>query len=369
MILRTFPLAILMFGWMPLVALAETPARSLAPDKVAAIEAAVAGEMEKQGIVGAAVGIIEGGEIVFLQGFGQADREKSLPVTVDTVFNWASNSKPLAAVAAMQLVEKELLDLDADVREYVPEFPDKGTKITCRHILCHQSGIPHYSNGKVEGTTREYDTKLPFLDAVLALDTFNRSPLIFQPGEKVAYSSHAYILLSAAIQRAGKQPFHAQIEERIARPLGLKSLQLDVETNGQPNWSVGYIKDESGQVQPAEEDANYWKHGAGGYKSDIQDFVRWAQALINRRLLSEEGEKRLWSHQSTAAGERTTWGLGFTLEEQGGLKVSHGGKQDEATSRLVIYPRDKQGMVVMTNCGFADTSAISTAVYKAMDQK
>src|SRR5262245_12060928 len=68
-----------------------------------AVDAAVASEIEKQQLVGVAVGILRGGEIVYLKGYGLADRERRTPVTTETVFNWASNSKPLCAFAAMQL--------------------------------------------------------------------------------------------------------------------------------------------------------------------------------------------------------------------------------------------------------------------------
>lgn len=370
MIRRRFLFAVAILSLLPSAALAQSPkSKSLAPEKAAAIDEAVAAELKKQDVVGAAVGIIQDGQIVYLKGYGQADREKRVSVTTQTVFNWASNSKPLAAVAAMQLVEKKLLDLDADVRKYVPEFPDKGTVITVRHLLAHQSGIPHYSNGKIVPTKRRYPTAQPFMDPIFALDTFNQSPLLFKPGEKASYSSYAYILLSAVIQRAGKDPFQSQVVKRVAKPLGMKTLQLDVESSSQRTWSMGYTKNKAGEVIQAKEHANYWKHGAGGFKSDVQDFARWAQALINRDLLVEGVEQLMWSPQPTSEGKKTAWGLGFTVEDQGGLKVSHNGKQEEVTTRLVLYPRAKHVVVVVCNCGFADVGAISTAVYKVLNKK
>src|SRR5262245_7703595 len=109
---------------------------SLSAEDAADVDEAVLGEMRKQHLVGVAVGLLHDGEIVYLKGYGLADREKRVPVDVETIFNWASNSKPLAAVAAMQLVEQGKLDLDADVRTYVPEFPAHETKITTRELLC-----------------------------------------------------------------------------------------------------------------------------------------------------------------------------------------------------------------------------------------
>jgi CubicO group peptidase (beta-lactamase class C family) len=345
----------------------QSPAR-LSATLASAVDSAVAAEMKKQQAVGVAIGILQQGKIVYLKGYGLADREKETPVTTDTVFNWASNSKPLAAVAAMQLVDKELLDLDADVRTYVPEFPDKGAVITTRHLLTHQSGIPHYSNGPVLETTREYEDKLPFLDPVLALDKFNRSSLIFQPGEKNEYSSYAFILLSAVIQRAGKEPFDKQVQERIGKPLDMKSLQLDFETKDQPHWATGYKKSLTRQVIRAPEDANYWKHGAGGYKSNIGDFAKWTEAILNHRVVSTDAEKQMFTAHKLKDGKPTTRGLGFIVEENG-LKVSHNGGQPETATRMVLYPEAKHGVVVMCNCQFVNPSAISTAIYAALNEK
>lgn len=365
-----FRLALMVFCLLPSFALAQALAsKPLAPAKAATVDRIVAAELKKQGVVGAAIGIIQNGEIVYLKGYGLADRENRTPVTVQTVFNWASNSKPLVAVATMQLVEKKSLDLDADVRKYVPEFPDNGYVITPRQLLSHQSGIPHYTNGKIVPTKRRYPTSQPFMDPVVALDTFNQSPLLFAPGEKVSYSSYAYILLSAVVQRAGKEQFQAQIDRRIAKPLGMKSLQLDIESGTQKDWANGYKKNADGQVVLATERANYWKHGAGGFKSNIEDFARWAQGLINRKLLSEASEKMMWSPQRLSKGGDTSWGLGFTIEDHDRLKVSHTGKQDEVATRLVLYPLARHGVVVMCNSRFGNAGAISTAVYKALNQK
>ena len=93
------------------------------------------------------------------------------------MFRWASISKSLTAVAAMQLWERGDLDLKREARRYVPEFPDKGTTIRVWHLLCHQGGIVHYTNGKVIQTKRNYPMAHPFENVIFALDTFRESPL------------------------------------------------------------------------------------------------------------------------------------------------------------------------------------------------
>jgi serine beta-lactamase-like protein LACTB, mitochondrial len=339
---------------------------SLPADEIASIDTAVRAEMTRQKLVGVAIGIIRDGDIVYLQGYGLADREKNEPMTTASVVNWASNSKPMAAVVAMQLVDEKRLDLDADVRTYVPEFPDKGVKITPRLLMCHESGMVHYKNGKVIGTDRTYPMDDPFKDPVMALDKFSQSPLLFAPGEKTSYSTYGYILLSAVIQRAGAEPYDDQIQRRIGRRLGMKSLQLDVDRTDIPGWAAGYER-RLGVVVRAEEEAHYWKHGGGGFKSNIADFARWAQALIKHKLVSPEAERVMWTRQRLNDGSLTDWGLGFGVHPSAsGQTIGHGGQQEEATSNLSIEPEKGSGVVILCNCGFTDMKALVKSVNEAM---
>ena len=343
-------------------------AQELTPLELRRVDAAVRKEMKRTGAVGVAIGLIRNGRIVYLKGYGLADRERGKPVTTRTCFNWASNSKPLMAVAAMQLYESGRLDLDADVRKYVPEFPKKKHTVTVRHLLCHQSGIPHYRNGPVVPTDRCYCRAFPGLDPVVSLDRFNRSPLIYRPGDRTTYSSYAYVLLSAVVQRAGRRASREQIESRISAPLGLRSLQLDMPFPLQDNWAAGYVK-RSGRVRRSDEQANYWKHGAGGYKSNIEDFARWAAALLGERLLKKKSKAVMWQVQKLRNGKPTRWGLGFTLTKTGNaLTISHNGSQPETRTRLRITPKTKDGFVMLCNSSFVNPLKFEQTVMQALKQ-
>lgn len=336
------------------------------------VDGAIRTEMQRQEVVGVAIGVLRGGRIAYLQGYGLADRETQRPVTTRTVFNWASNSKPLVAVAAMQLVEAGGLDLDADVRRYVPEFPAKSRGVvTTRHLLCHQSGLPHYSNGEVVPIDPIDPGVSPCDSAVAAISRFAASPLIFAPGERVDYSSHAYVLLSAVVARAGQAPVREQIEQRITGPLGMDSWTTDVAYAGQADWATGYRRSRGGEVRQAEEYAHCWKHGAGGYKSSVADFAKWAAALLRGGLVEPSTRDAMWTIQPLASGEPTKWGLGFTLNADRRLKVSHNGSQPETRTRMVLYPQAAggtpgHGVVVMCNCEYANPGRFSTAVYTAL---
>lgn len=353
------------------VAQSSPPAAAAAPTVLgtatcAAVDAAIKQQMREDETVGLAVGIIHDGQIAYLQGYGHADRDQQIPVTSDTMFRWASISKPLTAIAALQLAEEGKLDLDANVRKYVPEFPDPGVTITSRQLLCHQGGIVHYKNGPVVGTPRAYDDPFPYRDVVIALDTFNRSPLVNPPGKKYSYTTHGYMLLSAVVQRAGEQPFHEQVSERICRPLGMSTLQPDYQWVQIPQRTRGYRRSGAQVIDSVDEDVS-WKLGGGGYISTIEDLCRFALGLIDGKLVSERTEAAMWTAQATSGGESTGYGLGFRIEEQSGrLKVSHNGSQPETRTRMVFYPAQRHGVVVMTNSEWVDPGTYTTLTYKAL---
>jgi serine beta-lactamase-like protein LACTB, mitochondrial len=346
-------------------AVAATPTL-LSSTAAAAVDAAIEQRMCEDGTVGLAVGIIRDGQIVYLKGYGQADRDAGVPVTTDTMFRWASISKPLTAIAALQLAEQEKLDLDADVRKYVPEFPDPGATITPRQLLCHQGGIVHYRNGEVVGAAQQYTDPFPYRDVVVALDTFCHSPLVNPPGEKYSYTTHGFMLLSAVVQRAGDQPFDEQVRERICRPLGMSTLQPDYQWVDIPRRTRGYRRVEQ-RIEGSIDDDVSWKLGGGGYISTIEDLCRFALGLIDGKLVSEQTEAAMWMAQATSGGEPTGYGLGFRVEEQDGtLKVSHNGSQHKTRTRMVIYPAQRHGVAVMTNSEWVDPGVYTTLTYKAL---
>lgn len=327
------------------------------------VDSAVQLEIEQQRIAGAAVGVIIGGRVVYTGGYGFADIDRNQPFTSDTLINWASNSKPFMAVLALQLFQSGKLDIDATIDNYMPNIPEHLHLITTRDLLCHQSGIPHYSNGLI--VSSELHSPEDEFDPSLAMDRFIKSPLIFQPGEKKEYSSYAYVLLSAIVQAVGGDPIKDQIANRITRPLSMTSFQLDVLFENQDDWSKAYRLADKKFIEVSDE-ANYWKHGAGGYKSNVKDFAVFAASLMQAKLIDLPTSIEMMTRQHTDDGKQTDFGLGVAIEGVGrNLKVSHDGSQLETKTRMVLYPNEQNGIVVMCNCNHAEPGEISTAIYSA----
>jgi serine beta-lactamase-like protein LACTB, mitochondrial len=368
---RSFCMLLVVAG--PLLAQLPQP-RPVPVDLI--VDQAAREQVEKQQLVGLAVGVIENGEVTYVQGYGFADWEAKKPVDpLGTQFRWASCSKPVTAIAALQLVEAGKLDFTKNVREYVPEFPNKQEVINSKHLLTHQSGIVHYRNGKVVRTVAEYASEHPYDDVVAALDTFKESPLVNAPGEKFSYSTHGYILLSAVVQRAGGERFEDQVLNRIAKPMGMKTFQPDRAWKEIPNRAAGYVRMGPAILRRADEQAPdvSWKLGGGGYTSTVLDFARFGAGVVSGKLVSPKTAELMWTNHNEGKLPKTFrggYGLGFHLgQTPGGQKfIGHGGSQEKSRTYLMLHPESQRGVVVMTNSEGANPEAIAATISDTLHQ-
>ena len=345
-----------------------TSAKSTLAERV---DQAMLRELAEQELIGLAVGIISNGKILHINTYGLADRENNTPITRNTMFRWASVSKSITAVAGMQLWERGDLVLDNEPQRYVMEFPDKEANIKVWHLFCHMGGIVHYKNGKVIRTQREYPVVHPYESVIYALDKFKESPLINPPGTKFSYTTHGFILLSAVIERAGKQKFSYQVQNRIAKPMKMESLQPDYKWVNIPRRALGYRKRNGKIIVSTDTDAG-WKVGGGGFISNIDDFAKFAAGLLNHRFVNPATRQKMWTPQQTKGGEKLGYGLGFSLNYfKGGIIQSwkpngtgiktfgHSGSMEKAKTLMILLPQLQQGVVVMSNSEYANSRKIA----------
>ncbi len=295
----------------------------------------------EQGVVGLRVAVLEDGELVFHGGFGFADREKQLPTTPQTLFRLGSISKPVAAALAMQLVEQGKLELDKDLRTYSPELAGKLAPITLRQVLSHTSGVRHYAPGRFDNSTKLRTTRE-------ALELFVDDELLFEPGSKYSYSTHAYTLAAHVIESASKQPFERLVRERVAKR-GAPSLDCEKLRDDKPQRARLYNKVAGGEpaLQTIPED-NSWKYAGGGLEATVLDLARFGQLMLDDKLVSRASREQMWSPTKLSNGSTHDYGLGWSLDPKRG-RVSHSGSQQGCHSALVIDVEKRRVVAVMMN--------------------
>ncbi|XP_012726881.2 serine beta-lactamase-like protein LACTB, mitochondrial isoform X1 [Fundulus heteroclitus] len=293
------------------------------------------GKEVEVGAPGLVVGVAVDGVQVWSEGFGYADLENRVPCSPETVMRIASISKPLTAAAAARLCEEGKLDLDAPVQKYVPEFPQKqfdgkDVTITSRMLLSHLSGIRHYEKDpkkvkedkekakqrlkppgkqkedekscsesqekpgpdqtskdkqsppaqrKKEFEHKEYYLKDNFESVIQALDLFKDDPLIFQPGTTFLYSTHAFTLLSAVLERAADQHFLA-LMMNMFQELGMLNTAPDENDPIIYHRSRFYHLNKRGRVVNCPYVDNSYKWAGGGFLSTVGDLLLFGNALL-----------------------------------------------------------------------------------------
>jgi len=336
--------------WACVAVRAQGPAR-LSDDKRQKVETTISSFMSRQNIPGLSVAIVQDNEIRFQGGWGMADLENFVPAKALTVYRIASVSKPLTAVAVMQLVEKGKLNLDAPVQKYAPTFPVKNFPVTTRQLLAHLAGIRNYRREEGERTNR-------YQSLTDALSIIKDDPLESEPGTRFNYTTLGYILVGVVIEGASGMSYPEYIAKNILQPAGMQHTYVDDLFAIIPNRAHGYTPRVFAQLDgnyrnPILMDSSY-KIPGGGWLSTAEDMARFAIAVQNGVLIKPETFAEMSKSQKTKDGRETGYGYGWYVGAFGGFSnfpdaVSHGGVQPGFTSNLVILPKKRFAVVILTN--------------------
>lgn len=316
--------------------------------------------LREHDVVGLSMALVADGAVIEVLSSGWQDHEQGVAASARTMYRWASVSKPLTAVAALQLAASGELDLHADLRGLVPEY-DKGVVMTPFQLLAHEAGLPHTTQADVR-TVKEYDAPHPWVDRIVALDMFIESDLAFSPGYAFCYSTPGYVLLGAVIERAGRKPYAEQVLERICVPLGMTTMRPDYIWEEIPDRGLAYQTTDLGP-QPTAWDDISWKLPAGGWISTAGDMGRFAIGVMGSELLDAE-RQALMQHMRTDYGDgKKGYGLGLNVASFSGRRVIyHGGGQVGASSFLVCSPDTGHAVAVLSNTEGIDLSDLAFQV-------
>jgi CubicO group peptidase (beta-lactamase class C family) len=309
---------------------------------------------------GVAVGVYVNGALAAHASRGLASVEHQVPVGPRTPFDIASVSKQMTAACALLLAEDGLVDLDADVRELLPELPVAG--VTLRSCLHHTAGLHDYMavNELLGGSLCDMRGEREFL-AWLASTTSTE----FAPGTDVSYSNTGYVAVAAALSRATSRPFGALMRERVFDPLGMSDTTLhDRVGRVVPALAFSYLRDpEHGllRVEMPEEQV-----GDGAVLTTLVDLAGWHGFLHDGRGLGQVVRERLLAPAVLTDGRTTRYGAGLMLTEVGGhVAVEHSGHMYAYGSHLIAVPDAGIGVTVLANLSGTDATAMAHEVVRA----
>ncbi len=339
-----------------LAAPAAGPPR-LSPGAAEEISRVVTARMLSAKIPGLTVAVGLHTRLAWVRGFGTADLENSVAAGADTVYRIGSISKPITAVAVMQLAERGKLDLDAPIQKYVPTFPAKPWPITPLELLAHLSGIRHYRNEQEVDSTRHYT------NLVDPLRAFAAEPLLFEPGTSYSYSTYGYDLLGVAIETASGARFVEYLKANVFTPAGMPHTGLDDVYEIVPHRAHGYRRSVEGRIENCALADTSNKIPGGGLLSTAGDLIAFAGALERGDLVKPATRDRMFAPQSTRGGRQVPYGLGWAFVDFGGRRWTlHPGMQQGASACLLVSPADGLSVAVLANLEMVDLEPLAIRI-------
>ncbi len=303
------------------------------------------------------IAVINGGKLEWARGYGNiASDVKSRQITVDTLFQAASISKPLTALGALMLVEQGKLSLDENVNTYLKSWkvPDneftKAEKVTLRRLLSHSAGT---SVSGFEGY--QVGTYIPRTVEILEgkKPQVNSDPVrvVHIPGKKQQYSGGGTIIVQLLIEDITGEKFDIWMKHNVLIPFGMHASSFE-----QP-LSVHYSAlTATGHDTDGKQICGKWRihpeMAAAGLWTTPSDLAHFVLVLFNILSARQAGpiSKMLLEEALTAHNEGGSSGLGFFIKGAGdSINFGHSGCNEGYIANLVAYPKQQKGWIIMVN--------------------
>jgi CubicO group peptidase (beta-lactamase class C family) len=364
------------------------------------IDAAISEER----IVGTMVIVARDGAVVYRRAAGFADREGQRPVGDETLFRYASMTKPIVSAAALALIEAGKLELDDPVTKWLPAFKprlDDGRTptITVRQLLTHTAGLTYNFFEPEDGPYHRANVSNGFDDARISLDEnlarISQVPLAYEPGTRWGYSV-AIDVLGGVVAKAGGGNLEDVVRRLVTEPLGMEATffvkdRARVATpyaDGTPRpvpmadpQAVPYVGSPMIFSPSRSFDERAFASGGAGMTGNADEYLKFLEVIRmgGAPILKPETAAAMTSNQVGALdvaimpGGKWGWGFGFAVLESPDPQAT---PQSAGTYRwggvygnhFFVDPAQKLTVIVLTNTALAGMAgafpdALQEAVY------
>lgn len=307
---------------------------------------------------GAAVVVMDDGKVAYTAGRGLADVKANRPITPDTVFRLGSITKQFTAAVILQLAEEGKLSLSDPLSKFLPDYPKPGANATVAQLLNHTSGIQSYT-GLPGWMSSGKPAQAVTTESLIA--EFRDKPDEFAAGTKFSYNNSGYVLLGAIIEKVTNKPWHAVVEERIAKPLGLGTIRYGLAESSMPQMAAGYTETDGKQV-PARPIHMSVPHAAGALVGSVGDLAKWAKALHGGKVVKSETYQQMIARTRLSDGEEVDYAYGLANGDvRGRRSIGHGGGIFGFSTASLYVPGDDVFVAVFANSDDPESSPDMTA--------
>lgn len=348
--------------------------------------------MRKNGIVGSSFMLIQDGQVIAQEFFGQANQEKQQPVDENTIYHWASITKTFTSIAIMQLRDRGLLKLDDPILKYLPELKavhnpfGSMNDITLKHLMTHSSGFRAAT--WPWGGDKEWQPHEP-RDWAQLVGMMPYTEILFKPGSKFSYSNLGIIFLGRVIEQLSGDDYEVYIDKNIFKPLEMYRSYFDATPyHLLKNRAASYWVKE-GKTTPARFDADTGiTVSNGGLNAPLTDMTKYLaflmgdlrrQAIYDQVLKRSSLEEMFQPQITIAASEmvepqgkdrKDAMGLSFFIEDNFGQHfIGHSGTQNGFLSHFYFRPDIRSGYLIAFNTHASATEKDTSQDTRRLDRE
>jgi N-acyl-D-amino-acid deacylase len=354
-------------------------------ERFASFDRLIKAFMQEHQVPGVSVAVTNNGQVVFARGYGYADVAAGQPVDVNSLFRIASISKPVTAVAVLQLIEQgklklddrvfEVLDLNGDIAAAGAEFDPRMRDITIRHLLEHRGGWDRGESFDAMFQSVRFANQVGVdapADQFAVIKAMLSQKLDFDPGERYAYSNFGYCLLGRVIEKLSGQEYDSYVKEHVLAPIGVTTMKIgatrltgrsDNEVRYyQPGTGTSVFQEDLGQEVP-------WPYGGwnleamdahGGWIASATDLAKFAAAFDdpdNCPILSRQSIEMMYArppglagHEEDGSQKDRFYSLGWLNRVVSGGRVNHWHTGSLAgTATILIRRHDGKNLIALLN--------------------
>jgi len=365
--------------------------------------------MKEHRVPGASVAATAHGRVVFARGYGYADVATKEPVKPTSLFRIASISKPITAVAILQLVERnklnlddhvyEVLDYETDIKAAGDKFDPRLREVTIRHLLEHRGGWDRNKSFDAMFQPVRFSKQVGVpapADQSAVIKAMLSQRLDFDPGERYAYSNFGYCLLGRVIEKLSGQRYEEYVQHNVLAPIGVTTMRIGAtHPDGRAENEVRYYQPGIGKsvfADDLDQDVPHpygaWNLEAmdshGAWIASTVDLAKFAAAFDDPDdcpVLSRESIELMFrrpsglaGHEKDGAEKDVFYSLGWSNRVLSGGRVNHWHTGSlPGTAAILIRRHDGQNFVALLNTRVSPSAnhlgrAIDGLLHKAADE-
>jgi CubicO group peptidase (beta-lactamase class C family) len=338
-------------------------------DNFAAFKSLFEKELKQSGVVGGSFVFVKDNKVIASDYYGSANLSKNQAVDENTIYHWASNTKPFTGIAIMQLRDRGLLKLDDPVTKYLPELREVHNaygsmdEITIRHLMTHSAGFRNPTWPWDQGKDWEPFEPTEYSQLVAMLPF---TEILFKPGSRFSYSNPGIIFLGRIIEKLTGDDYEVYVDKNILKPLEMYRSYFDATPYHLLKYRSHSYYVENGKRTEGRFDANTGiTVSNSGLNSPLPDMIKYLNFLLGNPakqnvydgVLKRSSLEEMWRPQVKtevdANGNRgftTDIGLIYFLNRtEKETLLGHGGDQNGFLSYIDFDPKKRTASIIVVN--------------------